>query len=240
MLHTLPEELASSDLSRHTLDEIEKRLDEYGPGILSVIDQTADKVNNKTLNASKALYSMLGKVVKVWIASRAVTLSRFSSDYPHALQLVCQGVQTGDPDIVRESCAALRKVFALSEYPPSSLERVNVVQTVVSFLASSKDHLLPFFREAESDMEFGGGSSDGAAAVALEVVSTLTAILSQESSLLFGAQTCRIEVFELLLACVRHRPRTLAFLTFEFWVAITVRWWWWWCWWWWWWCCSCC
>lgn len=221
MLYSIPEELEASDLRRNVKSEIERNIYSFGEAILSNIDQISSKILNKTMPPHKDLHLEAVRVIRAWISCQGVTLSKCFEHHHPIFQLLCLGVLEKEVDVIRESCTCLRQLLSVSEYPRESTARTAAVIQLTQYF--SFPGLLIYFQKAQEELDCGNGTDGDASKVACELTSTITAILTQETAITTSPATCNIDFFQLYLSAISHRPRSLAFLTLDFWTELQDR-----------------
>jgi hypothetical protein len=131
--------------------------------------------------------------------------------YPAAPPLphqVCQSLQTGDGERVGESCAVLREISVVADFPRPEV-RDRAALAVLQYITSSAGLLAPFFSPDGGDER-----------VAHEICNSLVSLASHEAPLVASPQHCSVEFFQLLLSCTQQRPRRIASLTFDVWISL--------------------
>jgi hypothetical protein len=202
MLILLPGEVASLDVSRNLRVELEQGLLQGTVVVLSLADDFSAS-GDSMLTALKCV-----QMVHSWIACGGLTLSQLFEEHGSFLRSVCSGLQSGSGPVVREVCSFLSSIVSTSEYPRSSARNA-AVAVVANMITSSSVSLALFFK--------GGGEEEE---VALEICNCIATIIEEETEFLVASESCNVELISLLLSCVTLRPRKLASITFDAWLAI--------------------
>ncbi len=204
MLCELPAQVDSLDGSREK-DELSEGLRDAGTIVLGKIKQIAESA---LWSSDGRLHALSVKALRCWQRPTGLTLSRLYEEQRPSLLMVCATLQTGDGECIKQGCAALEEVGNVDEYPrPHSRDQAALA--VLQHITAHAALLVPFFSVEEGDED-----------VAHAICSALVALASKEAILVSSPQYCSAELFQLLLSCAGLRPRRIAAVTFDMWVAI--------------------
>lgn len=217
MLTILPEEVEGADVSRALQTELADQLQDSGAQFADLVDQYCPQAMG-----SRELFLALLKQSKAWL-NCGLTLSKLYLEHRSTFDLACTALKTSDVEIITQSCALIKDIVALKEYPRPAvcvvalavlLEHLNsLVQTLTAH----------FIAEGAVDTDSDEGT------ILIELCNTYSSIASnnaagemlctgysdpnsdtQETALLVG-------FFNSLGAMIQLKPRTMAFSTFDFW-----------------------
>jgi len=205
MLCALPAEVDSLDVASHARAALQDDLLTLGAVVLAKVNDIA--VSGAWERNSK-LHVLAMKVLRCWLLPLGMTLSRLYEDFDSCLRMVCSALQTRDGERVVEACAVLREISVVTDYPRPAV-RDRAVLAVLQHVTSSAALLSPFFSLDAGDER-----------VAHEICNSLVSLASHEASLVASPQHCSVEFFKLLLSCSQQRPRQIASLTFDVWLAL--------------------
>lgn len=217
MLTVLPEEVENADVSRALQTELSDQLQESSSQFAQLVDQYCPQAL-----ASRDLFLALLKQSRAWL-NCGLTLSKLYLEHRPTFELVCTGLQTSDVEIITQSCAFIKELIAMKEYP-----RPAVCAEALAVLLGTLNNLVltltsPFIAAGAIDT----GSEQGA--IIIELCNTYSSVASQGSAgelLCTGYSDPSIETVETTLlvgfytalsAMIRLKPRTMAFSTFDFW-----------------------
>lgn len=201
MLTILPSEVESSDVIKSMREELDDSLLTIVPQILGISDAIC---NISPTNRDLSL--MVMKLLRAWL-QLGITLTSLYENHEASFRLICSSIQSGDQEMIRESCCLLREIFVLLEYPRPS-KRNDVIAMIISHITASIPMLAPFF------------GIDGDEDTAYEICNFIVEICNAEVDLITSPHGCDVDFFNLLLSCVTLKPRKIASLTFDVWIAI--------------------
>ena len=205
MLCALPTEVEALEVESKHLD-LQTALLLQGVHVLSKINEIAVSM---TWKQDINIHTLSMKVLRCWLLPLGLTLSRLAEDFEPVLLMVCTALQSGDGVCVTEGCSVLREVTEVADYPRSEV-RDRAVLAILHHITSNACLLVPYFQ-----VENGGNEQ-----VAFGICNTLVALASSEVGLVASPRYCSADFFQLLLFCSRQRPRKIASLTFDVWIAL--------------------
>jgi hypothetical protein len=216
MLCVLPSEAELLDVGRTLRVNLQSELLQSGTAVLSKINEIAN--HNSLWETDRVFHMLVVKALRSWVPPMGLTLTSLAAGYAISMNMVCATLSSSNGPCIKEGCLFLRDVCAIADndndinqVPGKQEIRNNAVVSIVNSLTSNAAVLSPFFNS-----ELDGGDSD----VAYEICNALVSLAVNEAELLSNINSCPVEFFQLLLSCSNQRPRKVAGLTFDVWIAL--------------------
>lgn len=204
LLALFPEEVESSDIARTSKISIESSLLSSSPSVAALMDNLAATIYDKQV------WGSVMKVIRAWLP-QGMTFTVLFSEHKPSFGLICAGLQSRDSDLLREAICVVHDLFSNSEFPRPA-NRNEAVLALINCLASNISLIPTYFS--------GTYATDEVHSVAVEIINTFTCFASREIEQLCGKESIGLNFLRLYIGCISKFPRSLAFLTFDFWIEL--------------------
>jgi len=206
MLYVILPEVEALDVSHSVREELQAQLLQMSDIVLKTIDAIAVS-NSKFCGNSVKLGAL--KALRSWLLVAIISPSKMQKEHEPSWRLVYESFQSGNVQCIREGCSFVREIIKIEDYPRSEARDL-AIMNLVNMIISSMPNIVPIFQQAGDDAD----------ELKHDICDCLVSVASQEVRLLVNPSTFNVKPFELLLMFAATKPRKIATLTFDVWLAL--------------------
>lgn len=226
MLSTLPEEFEDADLGRDLKSEISNIMIGKSEDVLTLMDQLLTNSNSHSTQGgqlrnfnNRQIYANILNLLKNWIPY-GITVTKLYLQHKQCFRLICDAFAFKHKDTLLACCSMIQELIPAKEYPATFHRMEGITLLLESIVNVYRSSIEEFTSEVE---------------IIIETCQALTCIASTESAYVVGCDPDEATtviapqyrnysgyatLLQLLLYCMLQQPRSIAFLTFDFWIEL--------------------